>query len=113
MERKSKKSAKNSAKVGSDNTKRAPEEEDTKVEDETLLNSQEASQPKEVSLGNEVAATVRQWSTIFKIIILILISLLAFGVRVFSVIRFESVIHEFDPWFNYRTTKYLAQNGIY
>lgn len=45
--------------------------------------------------------------------ILGLIALLAFGVRVFSVIRFESVIHEFDPWFNYRTTKYLTQEGMY
>lgn len=23
------------------------------------------------------------------------------------------VIHEFDPWFNYRTTKYLASEGFY
>ena len=23
------------------------------------------------------------------------------------------VIHEFDPWFNFRATKYLADNGIY
>jgi len=29
------------------------------------------------------------------------------------VLRFESVIHEFDPYFNYRTTKYLAENGFY
>lgn len=42
-----------------------------------------------------------------------MIALLAFGVRIFSVIRFESVIHEFDPWFNFRTTKYLAQEGMY
>lgn len=42
-----------------------------------------------------------------------MIAILAFSVRVFSVIRFESVIHEFDPWFNFRTTKYLAQEGLY
>lgn len=28
-------------------------------------------------------------------------------------IRYESIIHEFDPWFNYRTTQYLVKNGIY
>ena len=39
--------------------------------------------------------------------------MLAFAVRIFSVIRFESVIHEFDPWFNYRTTKFLAEKGWY
>lgn len=33
--------------------------------------------------------------------------------RLFSVLRFESVIHEFDPYFNYRTTRYLAENGFY
>lgn len=36
---------------------------------------------------------------------------MAILVRIFSVIRFESVIHEFDPWFNYRTTKYIVENG--
>ena len=39
--------------------------------------------------------------------------MLAFLSRVFSVIRFESVIHEYDPWFNYRSTKYLVDHGIY
>ena len=33
--------------------------------------------------------------------------------RLFSVLRFESVIHEFDPYFNYRTTRYLSENGFY
>lgn len=37
----------------------------------------------------------------------------AFLVRLFSVLRFESVIHEFDPYFNYRTTRYLAEKGYY
>jgi len=33
--------------------------------------------------------------------------------RLFSVIRFESIIHEFDPWFNYRSTVYMTDNGFY
>lgn len=37
----------------------------------------------------------------------------AFAIRLFSVLRFESVIHEFDPYFNYRTTRYLAEKGFY
>lgn len=28
-------------------------------------------------------------------------------------LRFESVIHEFDPYFNFRTTKYLTAQGFY
>jgi dolichyl-diphosphooligosaccharide--protein glycosyltransferase len=42
-----------------------------------------------------------------------LISLLAFLIRIFSVIRYESVIHEFDPWFNYRVTQFLTNEGAY
>jgi len=45
--------------------------------------------------------------------ILGLISVLAFLIRIFSVIRYESVIHEFDPWFNYRVTQFLTNEGAY
>lgn len=38
---------------------------------------------------------------------------LAFSTRLFSVLRFESVIHEFDPYFNYRTTRFLSEEGFY
>lgn len=33
--------------------------------------------------------------------------------RLFAVLRFESVIHEFDPYFNFRTTKFLTNEGFY
>ncbi|MFS7898933.1 putative dolichyl-diphosphooligosaccharide--protein glycotransferase [Helianthus anomalus] len=39
--------------------------------------------------------------------ILLLIGVLAFSIRLFSVIKYESVIHEFDPYFNYRVTQVL------
>ncbi|XP_020577571.1 dolichyl-diphosphooligosaccharide--protein glycosyltransferase subunit STT3A [Phalaenopsis equestris] len=45
--------------------------------------------------------------------ILFLIGVLAFSIRLFSVIKYESVIHEFDPYFNYRVTQFLTKNGIY
>ena len=45
--------------------------------------------------------------------ILAIACILSFCVRLFSVLRFESVIHEFDPYFNYRTTKHLVDNGYY
>merc|ERR1711957_443218 len=50
---------------------------------------------------------------VMKLSILTLIFFLGFIVRVFSVLRFESIIHEFDPWFNFRTTKFLDQKGWY
>jgi len=34
-------------------------------------------------------------------------------VRLFSVIKYESVIHEFDPYFNYRVTRFLSKEGFY
>lgn len=42
-----------------------------------------------------------------------MICFLAFIIRIFSVIRFEVIIHEFDPWFNFRVTKYLTTEGAY
>lgn len=39
---------------------------------------------------------------ILKASILIGIYILAFSLRLFSVLRYESVIHEFDPYFNFR-----------
>ncbi|XP_015587613.1 dolichyl-diphosphooligosaccharide--protein glycosyltransferase subunit STT3A [Cephus cinctus] len=51
--------------------------------------------------------------TLLKLTILSLAAVLSFATRLFSVLRFESVIHEFDPYFNYRTTKFLAEEGFY
>lgn len=45
--------------------------------------------------------------------IFVSISAAAIGSRLFSVIRFESIIHEFDPWFNFRATKYLVTHSFY
>ena len=28
-------------------------------------------------------------------------------------LRYESMIHEFDPYFNYRTTRFLTEEGFY
>lgn len=39
--------------------------------------------------------------------------IVAFFSRLFAVVRFESIIHEFDPWFNYRATHHLVSNGFY
>ncbi|KAI6087114.1 glycosyltransferase family 66 protein [Hypoxylon rubiginosum] len=51
--------------------------------------------------------------TLLRFIILFFIAGAAVASRLFSVIRFESIIHEFDPWFNFRATKYLVANGFY
>ncbi|CRK96761.1 CLUMA_CG009980, isoform A [Clunio marinus] len=51
--------------------------------------------------------------SLVKLGILVLAAILSFSTRLFSVLRFESVIHEFDPYFNYRTTKFLTEKGFY
>ncbi|KAK8049539.1 Dolichyl-diphosphooligosaccharide--protein glycosyltransferase subunit stt3 [Apiospora phragmitis] len=51
--------------------------------------------------------------TLLRVLILCFIAGAAVSSRLFSVIRFESIIHEFDPWFNFRATKYLIANGFY
>ncbi|TGZ83919.1 STT3 subunit of Oligosaccharyl transferase [Ascodesmis nigricans] len=51
--------------------------------------------------------------SLLKVIILLTIAGAAIASRLFSVIRFESIIHEFDPWFNFRASKYLVKNGLY
>eukprot|EP00850_Spirogloea_muscicola_P022762 SM000310S11953 [mRNA] locus=s310:22945:30889:- [translate_table: standard] len=43
---------------------------------------------------------------------LLLICVMAFSIRLFSVIKYESVIHEFDPYFNFRVTQFLSKEGI-
>ncbi|KAG3022856.1 hypothetical protein JG687_00000801 [Phytophthora cactorum] len=46
-------------------------------------------------------------------VLLALICVLSFAIRLFPVVIWGSVIHEFDPQFNFRVTKFLAQHGVY
>lgn len=55
----------------------------------------------------------KQQELLLRVGILCLIYVLAFITRLFSVLRYESMIHEFDPYFNYRTTLYLTEKGFY
>uniref|UniRef100_A0A6M2EGT5 dolichyl-diphosphooligosaccharide--protein glycotransferase n=1 Tax=Populus davidiana TaxID=266767 RepID=A0A6M2EGT5_9ROSI len=60
------------------------------------------------------ARTLRNaFGNVLSFFILLLIGVFAFSIRLFSVIKYESVIHEFDPYFNYRVTQFLTKNGIY
>jgi len=72
------------------------------------------------SSANSVLATLglsnlteQKQEILLRILILALIYVLAFATRLYSVLRYESVIHEFDPYFNFRSTKYLVQQGWY
>ena len=52
-------------------------------------------------------------TTLITFVVLSCACISGFVSRLFSVIRFESIIHEFDPWFNYRSTAYMTENGFY
>lgn len=49
-------------------------------------------------------------SRLMVIVAVSLTCILAFFVRIFSVIKFESMIHEFDPHFNFRVAKYMVKH---
>ncbi|XP_061396921.1 dolichyl-diphosphooligosaccharide--protein glycosyltransferase subunit STT3B-like [Musca vetustissima] len=53
------------------------------------------------------------YSSLITFAVLLIAWLAGFSSRLFAVIRFESIIHEFDPWFNYRATAYMVQHGFY
>ncbi|KAL1990278.1 hypothetical protein VTN49DRAFT_6117 [Thermomyces lanuginosus] len=57
--------------------------------------------------------TGRSTRWLLRVVILCTIAAAAVASRLFSVIRFESIIHEFDPWFNFRATKHLVEHGFY
>ena len=76
-------------------------------------NNIEEDEYEEISLFDEFQSWGKRSAPGIIMTTLVGISILAFLIRIFSVIRYESVIHEFDPWFNYRTTQYITNEGIY
>uniref|UniRef100_A0A914EFL4 dolichyl-diphosphooligosaccharide--protein glycotransferase n=1 Tax=Acrobeloides nanus TaxID=290746 RepID=A0A914EFL4_9BILA len=53
------------------------------------------------------------WTSLLTFVVLALAWFVGFASRLFAIVRFESIIHEFDPWFNYRATHYMVENGFY
>ena len=49
--------------------------------------------------------------TAVRVVIVTLSLITSFQIRLFAVERYGRVIHEFDPWFNFRATQYLVDNG--
>lgn len=57
--------------------------------------------------------TNRNVLAFLRLVVVLFIAGAAVASRLFAVIRHESIIHEFDPWFNYRATKILTEQGFY
>merc|ERR1712093_154692 len=62
-------------------------------------------------------STGRSSRGLLRLIILCLIAAAAVASRLFSAIRFESIIHEFDPWFSMASTTFgiglTTEHGIH
>jgi dolichyl-diphosphooligosaccharide--protein glycosyltransferase len=56
-----------------------------------------------------IAVSLLAWAVRLPIIIWILVQ--AYQIRLFAIKNYGLVIHEFDPWFNFRAAQYLADNG--
>jgi len=89
--------------------------------------SKEATKSKSSSKGSEAkkdAAPAKTGSsfisTLFRFLQLIswaaclfVAGRLALDIRMYAIKTYGPVIHEFDPWFNYRATEYLSKHGWY
>lgn len=62
---------------------------------------------------HQILANPTGWTSLLTFVILSVAWVVGFASRLFAVIRFESIIHEFDPWFNYRATHHMVENGFY
>ena len=60
--------------------------------------------------ATKLKETTAQMMIIF--LVLVMLYVVSFCLRLFSVIRYESIIHEFDPHFNFRATKTLVYDGV-
>eukprot|EP01060_Flectonema_neradi_P007058 TRINITY_DN1488_c1_g1_i1.p1 TRINITY_DN1488_c1_g1~~TRINITY_DN1488_c1_g1_i1.p1 ORF type:complete len:740 (+),score=115.06 TRINITY_DN1488_c1_g1_i1:45-2222(+) len=72
-------------------------------------------EPKELPKREKLHHTIWNGTPLEPIIVftaLVMIYLAAFSIRLYSVIRYESIIHEYDPQFNYLSTANLVDNGV-
>eukprot|EP00439_Symbiodinium_sp_Y106_P086849 s519_g36.t1 len=69
-----------------------------------------------VLLPSAVAFPLRQLVKLCLIIVqatfLLYFAYAAYDIRLHAIRTFGHIIHEFDPWFNYRAAEYLAQHGL-
>jgi len=72
-----------------------------------------ASNVKPASKSQASLLNAVGYKSLLTFTILALAWIVGFASRLFAVIRFESIIHEFDPWFNYRATANMVQHGFY
>jgi dolichyl-diphosphooligosaccharide--protein glycosyltransferase len=48
----------------------------------------------------------------FQLVCVVVFAYVAYEIRLYPIKDYGMIIHEFDPWFNYRATEYLAEHGL-
>eukprot|EP00939_MAST-03C_sp_MAST-3C-sp1_P002343 g2343.t1 len=66
----------------------------------------------EASPRKNIAAKAGPAFAVGRVLLVLLALYAAYSHRLHAIETFGLVIHEFDPWFNFRATKYLAENGM-
>ena len=49
--------------------------------------------------------------SVARLAVLAVATYFAYDIRLYAIREYGRVIHEFDPWFNFRATQYLVDNG--
>eukprot|EP00128_Syssomonas_multiformis_P010615 Colp12_sorted_trinity150504_noHs@32866 len=70
-----------------------------------------ATSTKEVAEPAKPSTATKIGDILFVIVMFLFAIKTAYGIRLYAIQKFGRVIHEFDPWFNMRTTQYLADHG--
>lgn len=83
----------------------------TSYEKSSKSEGHKAESKSGISIWRTLTSLLWNFSPAVKMSVLLIIFIISFTCRVFSVIRYESIIHEFDPWFNYRATRVLDEKG--
>jgi dolichyl-diphosphooligosaccharide--protein glycosyltransferase len=58
------------------------------------------------------AGSIFSVGNLVRSLILVVVGWVAYDIRLHAIKEYGLVIHEFDPWFNYRATEYLDQHGL-
>ena len=59
------------------------------------------------------AGSIFSVGNLVRSLILVVVGWVAYDIRLHAIKEYGLVIHEFDPWFNFRATVYLRDHGLY
>eukprot|EP00656_Telonema_subtile_P006557 TRINITY_DN13033_c0_g1_i1.p1 TRINITY_DN13033_c0_g1~~TRINITY_DN13033_c0_g1_i1.p1 ORF type:complete len:504 (-),score=122.63 TRINITY_DN13033_c0_g1_i1:59-1570(-) len=78
--------------------------------------SKKEAEPTEPEVDETPEVSKPAWFTaahwFVRLVIILWIAREAYEIRLYAIKDYGLVIHEFDPWFNFRATQYLADNGM-